>query len=347
MPISNLRERVRTELLEFAWSQWAQMGLAGDVTRTDRWAMDPEALLLLTIEVARRDPRLFDEVLDWIAANGDLLILQRLRNLERRYSGEPQLMDAALAWAASASPPLRWAISPRKVGSEVGAASDVFSSEVVGFVQEPDPVFAQFGYRRPRAERSKKSEAPNPRAPIAFAFRLRLLFGLGSRAEVLRILLTSKETHLDAAQIADEAAFAKRNVNEALSALAESGAVTARWSRNERVFTVHRGKWAQLLDIGPRAEHLPGSIPWAALLCALTGIYVWLEREIDPGWSDYLAASEARSLVDRLARDFEAAGVPLPEPGAFTGADYWQAFEQVVDNALHLLEPQSHRTASS
>jgi hypothetical protein len=340
MRISDLRERVRTELLEFAWSQWAQIGLAGDVTRTDGWAMDPEALLLFTLEIARRDPRLFDEVLDWLAENGDLLILQRLTNLERRYLGESQLVDAALAWAASASPALRWTISPRKLSSRGGAAREVFSSEVVGFVQEADPIFSQFGYRRPRAERSKKSEAPDPRAPIAFALRLRLLFGLGSRAEVLRILLTSEETHLDAAQIADEAAFAKRNVNEALSALAESGAVKARWSRNERVFTVHREKWAELLQIGPRAEHLPGSMPWVPLFRALTGIYVWIEREVDPDWSDYLAASAARSLVDRLARDLESAGILLPEPGAFTGADYWQAFEQVLNDALQLLQPE-------
>jgi len=71
MRISDLRERVRIDLLEFAWSQWAQIGLAGEVTRTDGWAMDPEALLLFTLEIARRDPRLFDEVLDWLAEKGD------------------------------------------------------------------------------------------------------------------------------------------------------------------------------------------------------------------------------------------------------------------------------------
>jgi hypothetical protein len=30
-------------------------------------AADPEALLLFTFEVGRNDPRLFDEVLDWLA----------------------------------------------------------------------------------------------------------------------------------------------------------------------------------------------------------------------------------------------------------------------------------------
>ncbi len=51
--------------------------------------MDPEALLLFTIEVARLDPRPFDETLDWLATNGTLLSLTRLRHLEARHPGTP------------------------------------------------------------------------------------------------------------------------------------------------------------------------------------------------------------------------------------------------------------------
>ena len=104
MRISEVRERFRGELLEFAWNEWAQMGLSGHATREDRWAMDPEALLVFTLEVARRDPRLFDEVLDWVAENGSLLILRRVRNIQRRHEGDTLIVDAALAWAASANP---------------------------------------------------------------------------------------------------------------------------------------------------------------------------------------------------------------------------------------------------
>jgi hypothetical protein len=332
MRISNLRARVHTQLLEFAWSQWAQMGLSGHATRQDRWAMDPEALLLFTIEVARHDPRLFDEVLDWLALNGEMLILQRLRNLGRRHRGDSDLVDAALAWGASVSPSVRWSISPSRAQSRGNRLRDVFTPDVVGLVQDPDPFFARFGYRRPRAERSHNSVRPNMRLPINFAFRLRLLFGLGSRAEVLRILLSSEEANVDVARIADEAAFAKRNVNETLSALAESGSVEARWSRNERIFSVKKSQWEALLDFEP-GEERPRFMPWNHLLPALTAICVWL-READPEWSDYLAASESRSLVETLARDLESSGIAIPDARSFSGASYSVAFERVIEELL-------------
>ncbi|MGH2693528.1 MAG: hypothetical protein ACRDJJ_01810, partial [Actinomycetota bacterium] len=102
---------------------------------------------------------------------------------------------------------------------------------------------------------------------------------------------------------------------------------------------VFRRKWAEVLEVGPRAEHLPRSMPWVPLLRALTGVSKWLEREADPGWSDYLAASAARSLVEGLARDLEAAGVSLPDPRDFTGAEYWEGFEHLVEEALQMLQP--------
>ena len=71
------------------WGEWSQMGLSGRRGASDKQAMDPEALLLFTIEVARLDPRPFDETLDWLATNGTLLSLTRLRHLEARHPGTP------------------------------------------------------------------------------------------------------------------------------------------------------------------------------------------------------------------------------------------------------------------
>jgi hypothetical protein len=47
------------------------------------WSQDIEALLLLTFEVARADPRLFDEVLDWLVTNEHLISVRRLRTLAK------------------------------------------------------------------------------------------------------------------------------------------------------------------------------------------------------------------------------------------------------------------------
>ena len=91
MLISELRERTRQGFLEFAWRQWAQAGLSANVTVLDDWAIDPEALILFTIAVARRDPRLFDEMLDWLTGNRRLLSMQRLRNLSGQFPVDMRL----------------------------------------------------------------------------------------------------------------------------------------------------------------------------------------------------------------------------------------------------------------
>jgi len=99
MLLSELRERVRQGFLEFAWRQWAQIGVSANIAGFDRWAIDPEALILFTIGVARRDPRLFDEMLDWLAENRRLLTMQRLRNLSARLPVDTHLVGAVIAWA--------------------------------------------------------------------------------------------------------------------------------------------------------------------------------------------------------------------------------------------------------
>ena len=74
------------------------------VEGADRWAVDPEALVLFTIGIGRRDPRLFDEMLDWVASNRELLSKQRLRNLARRFPLPSALVAAVIAWTRQTAP---------------------------------------------------------------------------------------------------------------------------------------------------------------------------------------------------------------------------------------------------
>jgi hypothetical protein len=69
MSTSASRQDLQSHLASFLWGQWAQMGILATTERSDRWAADPEALLLLSFEVGREEPRLFEEVLDWLVRN--------------------------------------------------------------------------------------------------------------------------------------------------------------------------------------------------------------------------------------------------------------------------------------
>lgn len=323
MRISEIRDEVSQGLLSFAWRQWAQVGVSATVEGTDLWTVDPEALILFTIGIARRDPRLFDEMLDWIAFNHDILSAQRLRNLARRFPLPSGLVAAVAAWtrlSASANFPAsdHVALGPGR--------EPVFSPSVLAFVSHEDPVFAQHGFTRPAAARTGKSRAPDLALPVNLSFRLRHLFGPGGRSEVMRVLLTWPDGPLDAARIADEAGFAKRNISDVLTSLAASRVIKASWAGNERRFTTYQDRWALLLD--PAGRGLPSFVSWVHLLPAALQIIMWLDEKASGADSEYLIASQARRLMNRLARDLEAAGIDIQHGQSAHGAAYLPVFAE-------------------
>jgi hypothetical protein len=329
MRISELRDKVGQGLLDFAWRQWAQIGVSATVKGADRWAVDPETLILFTIGIARRDPRLFDEMLDWMAFNRELLSTQRLRNLAARFPLPSGLVAAVAAWTRQT------AAANVLVSDQAGpgqGSEPVFSSDVLAFVPEPDPTFAQHGFIRPPAARTGKSHEPNPALPVNLSFRLRHLFGPGGRSESMRVLLTWPGGPLDTARIADEAGFAKRNISDVLTSLTASGVIKATWAGNERHFTAYRDRWALLLDLAGPAD-IPSFVSWVHLLPAALEMIVWLDEKAGTAESEYLIASQARSLMNRLARDLDAADIDIQHRQPADGTAYLPVFVE-TSNAL-------------
>jgi hypothetical protein len=330
MRISETRDKVSQGLLDFAWRQWAQIGVSATVEGADRWAVDPEALILFTIGIGRRDPRLFDEMLDWMAFNHDLLSTQRLRNLAGRFPLPSGLVAAVTAWTRQTAP------ANLLVSDEAGPVQDrepVFSPDILAFVSRPDPTFAQHGFLRPPATRTGKSHEPDPALPVNLSFRLRHLFGPGGRSETMRVLLTCPDGPLDAARIADEAGFAKRNISDVLASLTASGVIKAAWAGNERHFAAYREGWALLLDLAGPAD-TPSFVSWVHLLPAALEIIMWLDEKAGTAESEYLIASQARSLMNRLTRDLEAAGIDIQSRQPAHGAAYLPVFAETSSALL-------------
>jgi hypothetical protein len=325
MQISELRKEVRARLLlAFAWDQWIQMGVSGTPRRADRWATDPEALLLFTLEVARADARLFDEVLDWLALNERFVSVQRLRNLCRDDT-DRALAEAVLAWVEqSGSPTHRGA---RRPGIESSSRALQLSRDVKADARRADKTFRAYGWLKPPTERSGKSQPPNLLAPINIAFRLRQILGIGARAEVARFLLTIHAPGLTAQVATASAAYAKRNVHEALTALHSAGVIDAVTVGNEQRYGIDRERWATLL--GLTEEGLPSEREWPQLLHALSMLARWLEDEQHDKLSGYMLASEARTLADEIVPELRYAGVRVPVDGR-PGAEYWQYFVELA-----------------
>jgi len=333
---STPKDSVTARLSAFAWGQWAQLGLFATTDRRDQAAADPEALLLFTFEVGRSDPRLFDETLDWLLTNERLISVQRLRNL-CRHDEDRDLVEASLLWVARHKPRLQPA--PTR-GRERGAREPrPLFYDLARQIRNPDEAFLALGLLKQASEPSGKSRAPDPDMPINFAFRMRHLFGLGTRAEVVRYLVSASFSDASARAIAEAAGFAKRNVNEALTSLVASRVATAYEHGNERRYRLDRAMWARFL--GFQAESRPIYRDWPRLLGALGQISRWL---CDPGLDEltpYMRASRARTLMQGLDQDLAVAGVPSSATSPRPGEAYWQTFTETVERVIATLDAES------
>jgi len=264
--------------------------------------------------------------------NERLVSLQRLRNLSAG-DEDRDLAEAALTWVSRQRPGTR--LKPRRQPCKGGKPNPLFRS-VAQQVANPDVAFVPFGFLKPDTPPSGKSRHPDLELPINFAFRLRSLFGVGSRAEVVRYLLTFSETSAPAQSIAEAAGYAKRNVNETLVALSASRAVKAYDVGNERRYVLDRASWDQLLEL--KRDSWPTYRDWPRLLFALRRLVRWLEDSRFTELSPYMLASEARALMDELGPSFATAGVILPSGAGAEGEDYWTVFEASVEQALSSLQ---------
>ena len=325
---------VQGQLLAFAWDQWAQMGVLAEPSRRDAWVMDPEALLVLTLSVGRADPRLFDEVLDWLWTNGRLISVQRLRNLSRVDETLERTANAALDWVSTSGGGIK--LPPRGPKPQPAREQPLFVVDGRPLrVTSPDPSFGRYGLLRSDVVRTGRSRPPDPSIPINLAFRLRLLFGVGSRAECIRCLLTDLRRELSVADAAEIAGYAKRNVADALAALTSAGVVAERTHRNGLRYRLEQRRWSEFLDLD--LDALDPHPNWPALLRALAGIHRWTATTPNDV-SDQMRASRARDLIERIGPDLSAAGVALP-PAGRPGAAYLDGFWHCVDDALALLKP--------
>jgi hypothetical protein len=325
MQVAALRDEVIGALQELAWEQWSQLGVsAAPPSDREERAADPEALLLFTLEVGRTDPRLFDEALDWLALNEGLISVHRLRNLVT----DP--LDRALVESA-----LSWVARTRRRGRLAEPATDELTPLFPGLATpsaDLDPAFAEHGFARALLQPSGKSQAPRLTQPIAFAFRMRRLLGVGVRAEVMRALLTIRADWLSGRTVTASAGFAQRNVREGLSQLHEAGVIDVRTVSDDRQYSRSYDDWAALLRLGDPRE-LPLHFDWISAYRALTRILRFLQSPGLDALSPYIRASQARTLVEEIEADLRTVRVP-PEAFAAIGADFWYAFVEIARAAI-------------
>ena len=331
-----LGREVNEGLQRFLWRQWSQLGLAGEVEFQDRWVIDPEALLVFTLLFGRHDARLFDEVVDWTVRNGRLLSIQRLKNImDARNDGAVSRTLSALAMVVdSRDPKSRWSRLAHSFTESEAAPESFFldlDEKPFAVVGDPDEHFLRTGYLRSRVHLRGLSQ-PVPMRPLTnLIFRLRSLFGLGPRAEVLAYLLTNSDGQ--ASVIAQATHYSRTQVQEALGGLVQADAVTAQPRGRRRTFSTDVGRWLRLLDL-PN-ESLPLWVNWPQVFDGLLDLATLLARLETQQQSDYLVKSDTLTLSNHLRQALAYTGLmnPFEKP---LGLE--ESAEHFVDRVRSLIE---------
>ena len=256
---------LRDDLAALTWSLWAEVGVSGWARHHKSWFVDPEPLIVFTAWLGDTDARLRDEATDWCVSFGSWVSATRLANLLEPASEDTRRRFGELAATVANHSTVRWR----------GA------TEARTFTP------------------TKRSRLDSFQAPAAVSLRLRSLFGVGARAEIVRLLIASPGAQ-SASEIAEDAAFKKRNVADALDGLRRGGVLDDLPSKNQIKYRIREPKaWSKVLGALP--EVWPR---WTRILPLLATTTEGIERA--RGLSRRAASVETDKLEREIRSRLEA-----------------------------------------
>lgn len=331
--LTEFKDTVLNRLLDLLWRQWTAIGVPGYSSYEESNVVDPEPLLMLTLTVARYDARLFDEVMDWLDVNGEFLNVQRLQNLAKDYDyqAKAQLSAAAQILGTRSSYALKW----NKLASEYSHKEPVpfffmKDGRPMPLPAAMDDAFRNHGLLRP-VYKSKGLSQPFPGEGMpALLLRLRALFGVNIRCEILCLLGSVDEIH--PSRIARLIGQAPRTTQNLLAGMVHSGAVQVRTRAREKFYSLSRDTLDNLL----RPE---GPTPWVnsvPLFRALEILWIGLSDPKRQVLDSLMLASECRRLARKMTPLLGDAGMgqPLREDMSFKGEEYYDVFVEDINRIL-------------
>ena len=340
MSQKDFRDIFLENILNFLWRQWSTLGVLGEARTKDPWIYDPEAMLLFTLEMARYEPRLFDEVVDWIIVNGKWVDIQRLRGILRQKDEHSRnLMGAVAAFLMDQGNERKWRNLSQFCRSHASARSSNPESlfyEKNGkfhpFTKKPDPSFLFYGLNRPQLRVRRMTRKVPITSHNNLRFLLRALFGLGSRAESLVYLLTHDGGH--PSEVAKAIGLSVRGTQDALIELSRSGLILTRVKGKRKIeYWLSHERWWEFLSRGSiSGTEKPIWIDWIALYSALSKVWSTLNEMSSEEVSDYMRSSKLRDSMEVVGGEFAKSGLDIPSvPGSDVRPEMYEgAFKEFI-----------------
>lgn len=282
MPTSS---ELRDLVAETLWSQWNELGVSSIVPRRHSDdVIDLEPLIAFTAVHGDLDARLRDESIDWVLTYGTYVSKARLKNVLGQWDLSKDALFREYAETVNAHSNLAWPAGRGK-GSTFRSRSRALLEDLS--------------------------------RPALLSLRIRAVFGVGARAELLRVLLCHQQTAMTAADLSVETSYTKRNVLNELEPLRLAGLVKSFRAVNADRFSL--AKPAELIGlVGPVPSR---STRWTSTFRAL---HLLLELTTRAGRQSILenAVRAARFVTEQ--RDLLTTAEMYP-PSLPTGAGAWKA----------------------
>ncbi|WP_156817053.1 hypothetical protein [Rubritalea marina] len=264
MQFNTYKQQWLESILQTLWTDWAKLGVAGYTASSPKGTVDhiidPEALILITNTFGRWDARLFDEMLSWLALNGDLINVKRLQGLSKKFP-YPEVLSAI---AVKTSPHhSAWA----RLEANHASRTKLFyltPAKPLPLPENIDPEFEHAGLLRAPFHDRKMAAEWTPHEPAASVLKLRSLFGINAHAEVLNYYADGRKVH--ASKAAKDLGFSQRGIQEILTQMTRGGGMKTFTDGRKKLFQINPLTWTGLL---PADLQWKNSTSWGALQCHL------------------------------------------------------------------------------
>jgi hypothetical protein len=304
--MTRLSQEVDALALDLAWSLWAELGVDGAVRRHDWQAIDLEPLIIYTAHLGDADSRLRASTIDWCLRHSRFASAYRLRNL-----------------AGQASPSTRAAFGRY--------AATVRAHAKAPWPGEGDPLTLLHRAR---------IGSPDLRRPSLVQLRLRALVGVSARAEVLKLMLAEPDRPQAASTLAEDAAYGKGGVAQALDMLTLAGIVQVQPDANRLLYRLSRPD-----ELAQALQWLPSVFPdWWPIFKITEALTDYAHSVSGPAST---RAAGVRQLLQRIDEDLRRLGLAEHVPraiGAATVAEFehW-ALDFLAEQTGHTQTPTARK----
>lgn len=187
------RDALIESCVRLAWSLWGELGVSGWDRRHAGWCVELEPLIAFTALLGEREPRLLREAVDWCVVNSAFVSLSQFRSMV----SDPLWQDEQPFVRFSAT--MTGAAGRRWPGGDRGRAYEV--------------------------QASGRSRLRDLSIPSLLQLRLRAIFGVGTRAELVRLMLLNPSQEWTVAQLGEQVAYTQRQAATDLEMLVKGGLV--------------------------------------------------------------------------------------------------------------------------